>query len=73
MSYFLCNNAFHTLTVGRSSSNFTITVDSNPIYSAGLGSVNVIGTLYVGGMHHVCFLTPGKGYMFGNMIFIFFG
>lgn len=49
MSYFICNNAFHTVAVARSGSNFTIAVDSYPVFAAALGSAAVNGTLFVGG------------------------
>ncbi|XP_065059495.1 laminin subunit alpha-like [Rhopilema esculentum] len=49
MSYYLCNNQPHTVTVARSSSNYTITVDSNPPVSGSIGNTNIDGPLYVGG------------------------
>ena len=50
MSYYLCNNQPHTVTVARSSSNYTITVDSSPPVSGSIGNTNIDGPLYVGGM-----------------------
>ena len=49
MSFALCNNVFHTITVGRASTNYTITVDSNAAVTRNIGTTSITGTLYVGG------------------------
>ena len=40
---------FHTITVARASTNYTITVDSNVAVSGNVGTTTITGSLYVGG------------------------